>query len=427
MAEKKSNTITLPRPFEPAPDFTAREMSNDSYHFSTVAGRNVVLFFFGSRGNPRTSQMLDAVLAGQDRFNDHQACFFGVTVDPEDITKKRLQTRIPGIRYFLDFDFKVSRLYGAMREDFQKTKLYNPISFVLDPALRVLAIIPVESPEVHAEELFRVLDAQPAIETPKLAIEQSPPPVLIVPRIFEPELCERLIAYYKEQGSHDSGFMTEANGKTVLMVDHGRKRRSDCLLEDEELRSSVRFRILNRLVPEIKKAFYFQVTRMERYLIACYDGETGDYFSSHRDNTTKGTAHRRFAVSLALNTGEYEGGGLQLPEYSSRVYSPPTGGGLVFCCSLQHRAMPVRNGKRYMFLPFLYDDDAAQLREANLKYLDPDLRNDVSLGSYKAGSSKEGDKGSAKESVAGKTQDRKKTARKQSLSKRLRGRAKKRG
>jgi hypothetical protein len=30
-------------------------------------------------------------------------------------------------------------------------------------------------------------------------------------------------------------------------------------------------------------------------------------------------------------------------------------------------------GKRYMFLPFLYDDAAAALRAENLKYLDPEI------------------------------------------------------
>ena len=43
------------------------------------------------------------------------------------------------------------------------------------------------------------------------------------------------------------------------------------------------------------------MTRIERYIIACYDAATGGHFAAHRDNTTPGTAHWRFAVTINLN------------------------------------------------------------------------------------------------------------------------------
>src|SRR3546814_20819717 len=75
------------------------------------------------------------------------------------------------------------------------------------------------------------------------------------------------------------------------------------------------------------------------------------YFRPHRDNTTKGTAHRRFAVTLNLNADEFEGGELRFPEFGPHLYKPPTGGAVVFSCSLLHEAMPVTKGRRYVFLP----------------------------------------------------------------------------
>jgi hypothetical protein len=42
---------------------------------------------------------------------------------------------------------------------------------------------------------------------------------------------------------------------------------------------------------------------------------------------------------------------------------------VVFSCSLLHQALPVTKGERFAFLPFLYDDAAAKIREENLKYL----------------------------------------------------------
>jgi hypothetical protein len=36
---------------------------------------------------------------------------------------------------------------------------------------------------------------------------------------------------------------------------------------------------------------------------------------------------------------------------------------------LLHEATAVTRGKRYMFLPFLYDEDAAKIREQNAVFL----------------------------------------------------------
>ncbi|MBD0274572.1 MAG: 2OG-Fe(II) oxygenase, partial [Acetobacteraceae bacterium] len=134
------------------------------------------------------------------------------------------------------------------------------------------------------------------------------------------------------------------------------------------VRAALRARIQRRLVPEIAKAFQFTATRIERYIVACYDAAEGGHFRAHRDNTTKGTAHRRFAVSINLNDG-YDGGELWFPEFGPRRYRPPAGGAVVFSCSLLHEATPVTRGARYATLPFLYDDAAARLREQNQAFI----------------------------------------------------------
>ena len=90
---------------------------------------------------------------------------------------------------------------------------------------------------------------------------------------------------------------------------------------------------------------------------------------AHRDNTTKGTSHRRFAVTINLNAAEYEGGELWFPEYGKRLYKPATGSAVVFSCSLLHEARPVTKGIRFALLPFLYDDAAAAIRRANSEFV----------------------------------------------------------
>lgn len=193
-------------------------------------------------------------------------------------------------------------------------------------------------------------------------------PILFLPRVFEPELCRHLIGLYEAQRGRESGFMREIGGKTVGVTDPGFKRRKDYDVEDRDLISALQGRFLRRVVPEIAKVHQFKVTRMERYIVSCYVAEDGGHFSAHRDNTTKGTAHRRFAVSVNLND-DFDGGEVSFREYGPRSFKAPPGGAVVFSCSLLHRVSKVTRGRRYAFLPFLYDDAAARLREENARYV----------------------------------------------------------
>ena len=50
---------------------------------------------------------------------------------------------MPGVRFFRDFDRAVSRLYGVIKETGQEVR-YRPMTLVLDPRLRVIAMIPID-------------------------------------------------------------------------------------------------------------------------------------------------------------------------------------------------------------------------------------------------------------------------------------------
>jgi len=186
--------------------------------------------------------------------------------------------------------------------------------------------------------------------------------------VFEPAFCRHLIRLYEQHGGEESGFMSDVRGKTVTIHDHGHKRRKDYIVKDQELIKETQRRISRRVIPEILKVHQFKVTRMERYVVSCYAAEDGGHFQAHRDNTTKGTAHRRFAVSIILND-DFDGGEVSFPEYGSRGFKPPPGGAVVFSCSLLHAVSRVTRGLRFAFLPFLYDDEAAKIREANNQFL----------------------------------------------------------
>lgn len=280
--------------------------------------------------------------------------------------------RPPGVRCVLDSDGVVAAAYGAC------VTAGLPTLFLLDPGLRIRASIDPESAE-HLESAVAALFS----DLPLLCAQMPPTPsapVLVVPAVFEPELCRDLIELFESREREESGYMVtdRATGRTVLKRDPLHKRRRDCTIEDDVLRDAVRIRIARRLAPEVNKAFQFSATRIERYLIARYDAVEGGYFRPHRDNTTKGTAHRRFAVTINLNAEEYDGGDLRFPEYDRRVYRAASGGAVVFSCSLLHEVTPMVAGRRYCCLPFLYDEAAAEIRRRNTCFLAGDeLRRSV--------------------------------------------------
>lgn len=338
---------------DPVPTFVAEGVSNPRYVLDTAAGRYLVLAFVRAAGVAAAVERLEQRRAA---FNDVHASAFLIVIGEAPERDAHLDA-LPGLRFLFDPDGAASAPFGVGEAERW---------FLIDPALHVMAAV---GPDQASALIERVAALPPPARHGGFA---ATAPVLVTPRIFEAGFCEQLIALYRETGGEPSGFMREVDGVTTLMTDDRHKRRSDVIVEDDALQKQVVARLTRRLIPQIVKAFNFQPTRIERYLVARYDAETGGFFRPHRDNTTKGTAHRRFAVSINLNA-EYEGGDLRFPEFGDRTYRPPPGGACVFSCSILHEATPVTRGERFAFLPFLYDEAAAKLREENLKYLDPAL------------------------------------------------------
>ncbi|MFO1242719.1 MAG: 2OG-Fe(II) oxygenase [Rickettsiales bacterium] len=355
---------------DPVPTFTGRCSTNGPFQFDAAAGRYVVLCFFGSSLIEKNKRALEFLMSHQDFFDDDNACLFGVSVDIMDEKQGRVSQRIPGVRFYWDSDYTISRLYEAI--DAGPTTpgeafAYESFTLVLDPQLRVLAKISLRNLEHHNAMFSDIVAKLPPVATHGGGI--VPAPVLVLPRVFEPEFCRRLIDIYKAEGGVESGFMRQVDGKTVGVLDSTYKKRKDCTIADSEIRKGIRIRMKRRLYPEIEKAFQFRATQMERYLVACYDSASGGYFRPHRDNTTKATEHRKFACTINLNAEEYEGGELRFPEFGMQTYRAPTGGAVIFSCSLLHEATPVTRGERYAFLPFIHDDASAELRIKNEVFL----------------------------------------------------------
>lgn len=339
---------------DPAPTFSTSGVSNPRYVFDTAAGRYLLLAVVPA--GPAVDRAVQTLEARRAAFNDLHASAFILIVGQDDARDSR-QDALPGLRFLFDEEGSAAALYGA--RDAERW-------FLIDPALHIMGAVDAGAAEALID---RVAGLPPPARHGGF---EGMAPVLVTPRIFEPAFCDTLISLYRQTGGEPSGFMREIDGVTTLMMNDQHKRRSDVIVEEEPLQKQIVARLNRRLVPQIEKAFNFKPTRIERYLVARYDAETGGFFRPHRDNTTRGTAHRRFAVSINLNS-DYDGGDLRFPEFGDRTYRPPPGGACVFSCSVLHEATPVTRGERFAFLPFLYDEAGAKVREENLKYLDPAL------------------------------------------------------
>ena len=340
---------------EPARFFTAETDGVARYSIEVAAGRWMVLMIFGALSNPASHAAHAAVLAERDLFNDSDAVFFGVSGDARDRGEHGAVNAPFGLRYFRDYEHRIARLYGLADD----THL-RPAVFLIDRGFRIVMAEPIHDTSLVLERLKQELAAEPPMAESPMA------PVLTLPRIFEPEFCAELIAYFHAREPRESGFAIDVDGRTVEVVHAALKRRQDVTIEDDALLAAIEDKLRLRLFPMIKRAFNWQATHIERFLICRYSDVDQGFFFAHRDDITAGSAHRKFAVSLNLNAEDFEGGDLRFPEFGRRTYRPPTGGATVFCCSLLHEATPVTKGVRYVLVPFLYDEAGAKLREANL-------------------------------------------------------------
>ena len=187
--------------------------------------------------------------------------------------------------FLADYDGAISRAFGAAE---------MPRTIVLDPMLRAIADIAWDirrdTPRPSATCCAACLRSTTPRGVPMFA------PALIVPRVFSFELCDFLMQFYEQQGGMDSGFQFDIAGKTTTLSDWRLKRRSD-VVRWRRPRCAIwsAARSCGGCLPEIERYFQFKATRMDRYIVACYDSEVGGHFHRHRDNVNAGAQHRRFA------------------------------------------------------------------------------------------------------------------------------------
>jgi predicted 2-oxoglutarate/Fe(II)-dependent dioxygenase YbiX/peroxiredoxin len=338
---------------DPVPWFGLPVVTGGSFDLQASAGRWVVLSFVGSLADPRAIAEVGELVHLSTSFNEDHLVVGCVYTGQPSQTDHLAAISSSTLSFLADHDGAVSRSFGAEGA---------PRTVILDSMLRAVADIAWDHPQGHANMVRNILQGLPAVDdsagVPMFA------PALMVPRVFSFDICDFLIQFYETQGAVDSGFQFDIDGKTVTLSDWRLKRRSDVAVGVPEVRELIRDHIVRRLIGPIEQYFQFKATRMDRYVVACYDSAVGAHFHRHRDNINAGAQHRRFALSINLNS-DFEGGDLLFPEFGRKTYRPSEGGALVFSCGALHQVTPVTKGKRYAFLAFMYGEEDVARREAN--------------------------------------------------------------
>ena len=298
--------------------------------------------FYGCAGGAPTL-LLFPPLQAED---DSSALFEALTEWTTFVVARREPRTKLDARVFIDADGAVSAVYGVSEG---KGRLV-----VLDPALRVLRIVETEAPTASALAAS-VRDAVSELRSIEPRVLHAQAPVLLVPRVLEPEVCEQLVSVLRTCGNVETGVETSEYGTRANSLRSELKRRRDHTVADESLLNTLA-RVVGRcVIPEVRRAFSYPATRFEGFKIVRYDGVNRGFFRAHRDNLSPATAHRRFALSLNLNEA-YEGGEIAFPEYGSARYRPAAGEALLFSCSLLHEVTEVTSGERFALLSFLFGE-----------------------------------------------------------------------
>lgn len=320
--------------------------------YDKVKGGPIVLFFYRVQADEADAEELRRFVALAPEFAELGAHLFAIGGGPVDAIAALAQNHDLGSIFAVaDPEHKTAAAYGVYGKR---------AAFLLDSNQRVLRYLEPEDTPIAD----RALDAVRQLPSPKVTRPIMHPPVLVIPNVLDADFCRYLIAQYWARGNSESSVFRVDKGEVKHVPNHTDKRRRDHYVSDKDLHTKIGGIMSRRVIPEIRRAFQFQITRVEQFKIVCYDAEPGGYFRPHRDNTSPPTVHRRFAMTLNLNAGDYEGGELCFPEYGGARYRPGTGDAVVFSCNLLHEATDVIGGKRFVLLSFLFDETGQKQREA---------------------------------------------------------------
>lgn len=334
--------------------------------YTLVKGGHILLHFFPGFGKPSDERELKRIAAKADALAADGVEIYAIAGgDFGANCKAALAADLP-FELFTDPEGAVHERYGLA----VGVGSGRPVTIVLDPNQRVLAVIEGGA-KSHIDRAVQILSLRDT--APPRTITRTAP-VLLIPGVLDRAFCRKLIDIWHKQNEPSGTITMDDKGDAARANRDQVKRRRDHHVRDPALFEEIEARVFARIAPEIFNAFDREVEGVEEFKIVRYDAAEGGFFRPHRDNVVPDMAHRRFAMTLNLNTDEYEGGDLRFPEYGPDIYRPGAGDAVVFSCSLLHEAMDVTKGERFTLLSFILDGQADQWRQDRREWFDDERR-----------------------------------------------------
>ena len=345
---------------ERAPDFVAPVEDGSETRFYARAGGRPALLLFTSSGSHAVFRV---AMALADRASLHLVVPEGrlSTEDLRTSENQFLKTQVPTAPASALDDTDLFQDDGVVREAFRLPAGDSIHAVLLDRNLRAVITVPFDDPEA-IERLDEATRHLMVGDTASTITAQAP--VLFIPRVLEPMVCAHLQQVWET--SHDeTGVERSVDASRREVIEAAAKKRQDHVVAEEGLVRVLTQSIGRRVIPEVRRMFGYEADRFEGFKISCYESASSGFFHAHRDNLSPATAHRRFAMSLNLNS-DYAGGELRFPEFGDFLYRPNQGEALIFACSMLHEVVPVTQGRRFNLLSFLFSADS-QRRPSGLQ------------------------------------------------------------
>ncbi len=346
-----------------APDFDALTPLGHRIRLfdDAFAGRPILLVFIGDLDRPPVAATFRELAQAEARIEKSGAHLVLVT-SHTDGPRQRALAREQGLHAPIlgDCNGALFARYGMVRGQDLDSAI-TARSFLITAHGQIHSI--TDHPRIPLEETMDALNDLTSSQTAENGEGWIPghAPILIIPKALEADDCAALIAHFNTS----DGFRVakpgpgESGDYKFPVSDYNRQDRIDHVIQDQALLARLDKRINDRILPQIAKAFAFQVTRRETLHIARYAGPRQGIEIGHRDNQHPATQYRRFALSIALND-DYEGGGLVFREFSDQGYRGEPGTAFIFSSSLLHEIEETTQGVRYNLISHFFNDASAQ-------------------------------------------------------------------
>lgn len=334
----------------PDPTGTPRALYGDA-----VAGHAIVLAFCRRAEGPEVAALLASLHRSFPETGQDAPRLFVILPSALSAAAASQAALLMNFSLLADPQRQASRAYG-LKHDGHSTLI------VIDHNLRI-ALINADPDPASSVAAARECVARLAARRRERAV-QSHAPVLVLPRVLSPRECADLIEVWHRpvklwhsDGFRSTGYQHETSDFKIRIDTYGKT--DQFVIRDQALLDHLDARVMGRVIPQISKAFQQDVGYREDFRIACYDASEGGSLPAHRDNPTAMTRHRVFTVSIHLNAGAYDGGGLRFPEYGAQVYDLEPGTAVVWSCALLHEVDAVTRGRRFILGTHFFNDLAA--------------------------------------------------------------------